>query len=307
MVAKKTNEVFINEVKDLVGDEYTFMEPYVTSSDKLKIIHNACGYEYTISPNSFLRGSRCPMCSGNNAKRKTTDSFSKEVYELVGDEYTVLGEYVARNVPILMRHNLCGREYKVEPGNFLYRSRCIECYYESLRLSKYEVEERITLYLGDEYHLEGDYTSSQKKTLLHHDRCNNNFYVRIDDISQKRSGCPYCSSSRGEDYIRSILKRFEYDFEEQVKFDGLVDVFSLSYDFLIPSKKVLIEYQGSQHYYPKTWGGMSKEDAIKRLDTQRKHDNMKRKYASDNGYKLIEIPYKFDTLDKVQEQLLAVI
>lgn len=153
----------------------------------------------------------------------------------------------------------------------------------------------------------GEYVSSQKKTLLHHDRCDNDFYVRVDDISQKRSGCPYCSSSRGEDYVRSALTRFGYDFEEQVQFDGLADVFSLSYDFLIPSKKVLIEYQGSQHYYPKTFGGMSKEDAIKRLNTQLRHDNMKRKYATDNGYRLIEIPYKFDTLDKVQEQLLAVL
>lgn len=307
MVAKKTNEMFVKEVKDLVGEEYTFMEPYVTSRDKLKIVHNICGHEYTISPNSFLRGSRCPMCNGNNAKRKTTDSFSKEVYELVGDEYTVLGEYVARDVNILVRHNVCGREYQVEPGNFLHKSRCVECYYDSLRLSEQEVNERITEYLGDEYHLVGEYVSAQKKTLLHHDRCDNDFYVRVDDISRKRSGCPYCSSSRGEDYVRSALKRFGYDFEEQVQFDGLADVFSLSYDFLIPSKKVLIEYQGSQHYYPKTWGSMSKEDAIKRLDIQRKHDNMKREYATDNGYRLIEIPYKFDTLDKVQEQLLAVL
>lgn len=118
MVAKKTNEVFVKEVKNIVGDEYTFMEPYVTSSTKLKIVHNICGHEYYISPNSFLRGRRFPNCNGNSAKRKTTESFSKEVYELVGDEYTVLGEYVARNVNILIRHNVCGREYQVEPGNF---------------------------------------------------------------------------------------------------------------------------------------------------------------------------------------------
>lgn len=43
MVAKKTNEAFVKEVKNIVGDEYTFMEPYVTSSAKLKIVHNACG------------------------------------------------------------------------------------------------------------------------------------------------------------------------------------------------------------------------------------------------------------------------
>lgn len=307
MVAKKTNETFINEVKNLVGDEYTFMEPYLKSGTKLNVIHNTCGHTYQVSPNAFLSGKRCPKCNGNSANRKTTSMFSKEVYDLVGDEYTVLGEYIARDVNILMRHNICGREYEVEPGNFLYKSRCVECYYSSIRLAVQEVNARITEYLGDDYHLVGEYVSSQKKSLLHHDRCDNDFYVRVDDISQKRSGCPYCSSSRGEDYVRSSLRRLGYKFEEQVQFDGLVDILPLSYDFLIPSNRVLIEYQGSQHYYPKTWGGMSNEDAIKRLNIQRRHDAMKRKYADDNGYRLIEIPYKLDTLDKVKEQLVAVL
>lgn len=299
MVARKSNDDFIKEVYELVKDEYTFLEPYNKSNIKIEVRHNKCGNVYKISPNSFLRGRRCPKCSGNEAKRKDTKTFKSEVLNLVGDEYTVIGNYVARNVPILMRHNKCGREYYVEPGNFLYKSRCINCYYDSLRLTTTEVKNKILIYLGPEYHLSGEYTSSQKKTTIHHDRCNNDFKARVDDIIQKRSGCPYCSSSRGEDYVRGSLTKLGYTFKEQMKFEGLVDIASLSYDFYIPDISVLIEYQGSQHYYPKTWGGMTKEEAYDRLVVQQRHDDLKRKFANSNGYTLIEIPYKYDTFDKV--------
>lgn len=45
---------------------------------------------------------------------------------------------------------------------------------------------------------------------------------------------------------------------------------------------------------------------IKALDNfamQNLHDDMKRQYAKDNGYKLIEIPYTEDTQEKVNKYI----
>lgn len=121
----KTHEQFVAEVKEAVGDEYTVLGRYKNARTKILVRHNDCEFkcEYKVGPNMFLRGSRCPMCSGH---LKTTESFKQEAYDLVGDEYTVLGEYVGSETKILMRHNTCGSVRGVKPRSFLAGTRCLK-------------------------------------------------------------------------------------------------------------------------------------------------------------------------------------
>ncbi|WP_297419432.1 hypothetical protein [Clostridium sp.] len=51
--------------------------------------------------------------------RKTQEQFENEVYELYGDEYTVLGKYIGADKKVLIRHNVCGNEWKAKPSNLL--------------------------------------------------------------------------------------------------------------------------------------------------------------------------------------------
>ena len=53
--------------------------------------------------------------------------FVKDVYSLVGDEYTVLGNYINNKTKILMIHNKCGYQWDVQPAHFLNGSRCPKC------------------------------------------------------------------------------------------------------------------------------------------------------------------------------------
>ncbi|QYC52027.1 hypothetical protein RP15_gp189 [Staphylococcus phage vB_Sau-RP15] len=198
---KKTHKEFIKEVYTLVGEEYTVLTEYELSSKKLLMRHNKCSNEYWVRPNLFLKGGRCPNCHGNKAKHKTTTQYKKEDFDLVGDEYTVLEDYINRATPILMRHNKCGREYKVSPGNFLYHSRCIACYYQSQNYN------------------------------------------------------------------------------------------------------ILIEYQGEQHFKPKTFGGISKELAKERFKKQQVNDKIKNKFAKDNDFVLWEPTYKINTYSSMKSYL----
>lgn len=52
-------------------------------------------------------------------KKRTTEEFKKLVYDLTGDEYTVLGEYTTTLTKIQMRHNKCGTEFTPTPARFL--------------------------------------------------------------------------------------------------------------------------------------------------------------------------------------------
>lgn len=60
---KRTNESWVAEVYELVGSEYTFLEPYTRARDPILVIHNKCGLEYRVKPNNFKSGKRCPTCS----------------------------------------------------------------------------------------------------------------------------------------------------------------------------------------------------------------------------------------------------
>lgn len=122
---KKSDKWFEQKVMSLVGNEYAFLDSYVNSATKLKVKHNKCGHIYEVTPNTFLRGSRCPYCAG--VAKKTDTQFKQEVYDLVGDEYSILGEYQSVNTKIKMRHTICGNIFFPTPKHFLNGSRCPYC------------------------------------------------------------------------------------------------------------------------------------------------------------------------------------
>ena len=68
----------------------------------------------------------------------------------------------------------------------------------------------------------------------------------------------------------------------------------LSYDFYLTDKKLLIEFNGIQHYKEfKHFGGR------KRFLSQKHHDWLKRKYAKDNKIPLLIIRYDEDIKEKL--------
>ena len=93
--------------------------------------------------------------------------------------------------------------------------------------------------------------------------------------------------SEGEEMTRLFLDKYEIPYEEQKRFDGLVGINGgdLSYDFFLPNQNILIECQGSQHYF---LSGYTDEEAFAK---QREHDHRKWEYAKNHNIQLIELPY----------------
>ncbi len=92
--------------------------------------------------------------------------------------------------------------------------------------------------------------------------------------------------STGEDRIESILTEFNIEFIREKKFDGCINKKSLPFDFYLPCMNICIEYDGEFHYKPqKHFGGQKTFERI------RKNDQIKSEWCSNNGIKLIRIPY----------------
>lgn len=93
----KTHCEFVTEVFNLVGNEFEVLTTYEGVMSKIKIKHNPCGNIHDTTPNSFLNRRTCPICalkSRNENQIKTHEEFLKEVFELVGEEYEVLSDYL---------------------------------------------------------------------------------------------------------------------------------------------------------------------------------------------------------------------
>lgn len=367
MTKRKTDEQFKKEVFDLVGNEYTFLDTYVNNKTKLRVRHNKCGNVYEVVPYSFKKGRRCPKCqliAQANMKRLSNEQFIKRVYNLVGDEYTVIEPYINSNTPIKIKHNKCGHISKMSPTNFMQGARCKYCA-GNARLTQQQVKNRIVELHGNEYTLLsnyrgmgynikikhnpcntvfwtdansflhkknnkcptcypndkktaqqfqldldtnygegrytiiGDYVNAKSLTEIRCNICNHTWKTKPNWLLTNRSGCPYCNSPKGETIISKILDTFNISYESQKTFDDLKDKDCLSYDFYVPGQNILIEYQGLQHYQPVDYfGGEAK------FKLQQKHDKMKADYAKGNGYKLIAIPYTEDTFSKIKKYLI---
>src|SRR5699024_8380764 len=89
----KSNEQFVEEVKELVGDEYVFIEEYINSGTKIKARHSVCGTEFMIRPTQFLaRGRGCPEC--NPARKLRREEIVERVDKHTDGEFEFVGEFI---------------------------------------------------------------------------------------------------------------------------------------------------------------------------------------------------------------------
>ena len=292
---KKTDDEFKQEVYELVGNEYTFLDPYVNTITKLRVKHDKCGNVYEVSPSNFLRGTRCPYCFGGI--KETDDEFRKEVYGLVGNEYTFLDTYINTITKLRVKHNKCNSVYLVAPRAFIQGNRCPYCFGNAKKTDD-EFKQEVYNLVGNDYLFLDSYVNANNKIRVKHNKCKNIYEVSPSNFL-RGSRCPYCNSPKGEIIILKILDNLNINYDYQKTFDDLKDKDYLSYDFYIPSQSILIEYQGIQHYQPiDHFGG---DD---RFTIQQKHDQIKLDYAKEHGYNLIAVPYTVDTLPKIKKYLI---
>ena len=186
---KLTNEEFIIRVKNLVSDEFTFLEEYKNSKTKISVRHNKCGRIFKIAPYSFLNnGNRCEKCSGKS--KKNTSDFIQEVNCLTKGEYLVVGNYNNNKTKILMKHCNCNNTWYVTPKNFLSGNRCPKCSGKEQKTTKKFKQEVLNL-VGTDYFVLGDYKRNDKKIDFLHIKCKSVFGMRPSNFLSG-SRCPNC-------------------------------------------------------------------------------------------------------------------
>lgn len=112
-------------------------------------------------------------------------------------------------------------------------------------------------------------------------------------------GCPKCNkkTSKGEATIENFLKEAKIDYKREVPIK--VEGKTLYCDFFLADKKMVVEYNGIQHYKPvEFYGGLAQ------LEKQKYNDRLKEKYCLENGLKFVVIKYTDDIISQCSTTIM---
>lgn len=303
--ARITTKDFKEEVRRLVGEEYSVKGEYTNARNPIEMVHHKCGHEFATSPYSFTapKGTRCPKCARNI--RWTTEKFRGEVYKQVGEEYTFLDEYTNNSTKMRCVHQVCGYEWRISSVNFLDKgARCPKCA-GNARVTHKEFTDRVQKIHGKNYKFLEEYVSTHTPIKYLHS-CGYEGKISPANILRGRE-CPQCKiETKGERFVRGLLEDLNIDHQTQKTFKGCRYKGLLRFDFYIPRLNLAIEYDGEQHFFPVDFYGEGKEIAKKNFELTQIRDEIKDKFCDDNGINLLRVPYyiKEDDMIKLINQTI---
>ena len=110
------------QFEEKVGNEgYKLVGDYVNNSTKVEIMCDK-GHRYSVTPNSFKSGRRCPICSSKHPET-AKEYFIKQVKD---EGYKLVGDYVNSKTKLELECNK-GHKYFVKPNSFKTGNRCPHC------------------------------------------------------------------------------------------------------------------------------------------------------------------------------------
>ena len=144
-ICKETNppkrEISLEKVKEKIGNKPIKIIGHhrVKSHIYIDLKCMICETEFSQRKDGIVYKNNnidCPNCENKLKEfydgvwhpiKKTPEQYKKEVYDLVGDEYSVLEDYKGAFVSIDMKHNVCHNTWKSNPNSFLCGRRCPFC------------------------------------------------------------------------------------------------------------------------------------------------------------------------------------
>lgn len=172
---------------------------------------------------------------------------------------------------------------------------CSQCYKEKNKYNKNN-EKDILNKIKSEWNNQFDvskykYITSHIPSTLICRIHNIEFEESYHDLQRHINKCPKCKKIyRGEDKISKYLDFHNIEYIRQYdKFEGLITSKGNQQkcDFYIPSKNLIIEYNGEQHYHNSYITNFNEN----KLKEQKEKDKFKRKYCLEHNINLLIIPY----------------
>lgn len=299
MSKKKTHEEYVTKVA-MINPNIEVVGVYVNAHVHIKHKCKIDGYEWEVEPNSILRGSGCPRCSGK--ERKNTEKYKQDVLN-INKNIEVMGDYINIQTKILHRCKIDGYEWYVQPSNILNGSGCPVCVGQKIGFAP---EYKNSIWASDYRDLFSKYmTEEQMKSYMPNSE--RKLDIVCPDCGRVKLISPYAIKSYGLGCIckdgNSYPNKFVSYFLEQVgiKYQNEYSpdwANKKRYDIYIPELNCIIENHGTQHYV----GWNANQENLKQ---QIENDEYKKILAFDNGIsKYIVVDCRKSTLDWIKQSIM---
>ncbi len=296
---KKTTDEFISNAIAVHGNKYDYSKVvYNGNKNKVTIVCPIHG-EFKTSPQSHLKGSGCPVCSGN--QKITRDKFIEKSIKnhVIKYDYSKVNfknpmEKVTIVCPIHGEFQQ-GASYHMHGGNC---PRCVG----GKKLTREDFIDKAKIVHKNKY----DYSKvkyfnySTKVCII----CpEHGEFWQTPNNHLFGAGCPTCPESKLEGEMRIFLKNHKIKFEQEKTFEWLKNKRHLFLDFFLPDYNVAIECQGGQHFNPiELFGG----NDFYSLTLER--DKKKNDLCNKRGIKIIyfskaHIDYPYPVFEKMEDIL----
>ena len=291
MPKKLLQQEFIDRANIIHNNKFSYAKvDYVNASQNIIISCPEHGDFNTIPGNHLHLKSGCPKCYGK--LRRTLSEFIAQSKAVHGDLYDYDNvKYINDYTMVDISCKIHGK-FSPTPTNHIHKkSGCPKCSKERMRRAlsmgtddfiKKSVSVHGTKY---DYSLV-DYINNHSKVII---ICHNHgkFEQQPNIHTDQKCGCPKCNTSKGEEKVSAWLTSNSIIFKPQHKFDDCVDKSKLIFDFYVPDRKILIEFNGVQHYrFIEAWHRNEQG-----FNDSKRRDAIKVSYAKNKGLQLLTIPY----------------
>lgn len=303
-MVRKTHEQFLRQMQEL-NNNIEILSKYEKDNIKVKCKCKVCGFEWSSRPSNLLQGKGCKQCHFNKLsvlKMKSHEDFVKDIHKL-NKNISVLSKYCGSKNRIECKCLIHDVKFNINANHLLRcETGCKDCIDAKLHLIGLKTHEQFIKELFDinkNIEVIGKYNGAKTNIEVKCLKCGH-VWSPVADSLLRGYGCPCCRRSKGEEKIEEYLNKNNIMFESQKKFSDLRNKLPLSYDFYLPDYNLLIEYQGQFHD-----GTTLMVDKEKYFERQKINDDLKRDYAKNNNYILLEIwYYDFDKIDSLIDEFI---
>lgn len=292
-----TTEGFFVEIykRNKNSNDIEFLTKEINGSKtRVKCKCKKCGYEWETSANKLMNcNSGCGIC--HHSIKYTNDMFVEYINNNRPD-ITPLEEYINDRTKILCKCNNCNKEWMISPTHIKGGEGCPDCariHLSNLFRKDYDVfvsqmndiDKTIEI-------ISKEYKNTKEKVVCKCLTCNN-IWSSLPLNLLRGKGCPECKMSTGERTIIKYLNDNNIDYISQYSFKDCKNIKPLRFDFYIPSKDLLIEFDGEQHFKPIKFGSSNKsdKDIFESFEYIQTNDSIKDNYCKNNNKKLLRIAY----------------
>lgn len=300
---KQFPEWYVMEKKNEVNPNIEIRDKYINLTSPITcfcLIHNI---EYKSTMQNVLNGHGCYYCGLNKLSEQnmlTEEIINQNIHKL--NSHVDLVKY---NGASNLSNWYCNKHNKNFQRCYRTLLQCISgcdlCYRENIRAQDGMGNEEFLKRLHEK-HPETDAMDEYINYTTPID-----FYCNVHDcyfssapvdILDRVSCCPKSFVTYKEEAMCSLIEDWGYKITRQKKFEGCKDKRYLPFDCYLDDYNTCIEYDGEQHFKPVKFGTQSYEDAVRKHEYIKKHDEMKNAFCKDNSINLIRIPYyEFEDLE----------